>query len=299
MTVLLLGSSGYLGSAIQKKLKAKNVKFLSPSKFDCNLEIPGSLINFISRNAGEVKISKIINCAVYQRTGDRLISEKDNIFIKNTLINNSIIEFYYFSKKRPELISIGASCAFSMDGNNQNYFAGNLNSNVEPFALPKRHFAHAIKHLSDISKFNWNIFVPGTLIGAGEQLDTTKKHFVNGAIYRAVLAQKTQKKFTQFGDMSAIREVTNVETFAEEILENDYCKNTIINTKNTVRVRVGQIYDWIERNFNELKFVQGTTNFEAQKSKLLNDYNESYANTDWLDEQLHKLVRYYKSQLDV
>ena len=299
MTILLLGSSGYLGSVIQKKLEARGVNLLSPSKRECNLEAPGSLINFINKNAADAKITRIINCAVYQKTGDRLLIEQDDIFLKNTLINNSIIEFYYFSKKKPDLISIGASCAYSFNQNGQNYFSGNLNSNVEPFAIPKRHLAHAIKHLSRSHNIGWNVFVPGTLIGPGEQLDITKKHFVNGAIYRAVLAQETQKEFTKFGDMMAIRELSNVETFADEILANHQCTNTIVNSKNTFKVTVGQIYDWIERNFNKLKIVQGNTKFNAQKSKLLNNRIESHADIKWLDNQLFDLVKYYKGQMHV
>ena len=97
----------------------------------------------------------------------------------------------------------------------------------------------------------------------------------------------------------AIRELSNVETFADEILANHQCTNTIVNSKNTFKVTVGQIYDWIERNFNKLKIVQGNTKFNAQKSKLLNNRIESHADIKWLDNQLFDLVKYYKGQMHV
>ena len=204
MKVLLLGEGGYLGRKVLTELTKLGCKTVAPRRAECDLEQPRSLLNFV-RKYGHFDL--VVNCAVFQLTGDSLVTNQSEIFIKNTKINQNFLELVSAVKRKMHIVTVGASCAFSTENGSPNYFNGAFHPSVACFASTKRQLAQI---LSFNDHHSWAVFVPGTLIGPGEQLAPSKKHFFNGTIFRAsrTLKYKTVP-FEVFGNMSAVREVSS------------------------------------------------------------------------------------------
>ncbi len=302
MQILLLGGSGYLGAEVKSELIMRKFDVTSPSRQECNLTKSKSLVTFLR---SKQKFDVIINCAVFQKTGDYLVNNASEIILENTLINASIAEAFYSKEFKFHLITIGASCAFSNYNNVSNYFVGEFHQSVESFALTKRHLAQLLS-IHDPKMFRWTILVPGTLVGPGEQLDSQKKHFFNGTIFRFVNYQYNRNPtFSIFGDMSAERDLATVNSVANDIVNHlDTLQGGIINLKSNFRIKVGQLYESIEKLFGDMDHVvDEDTNFKAQEKKsvsLLVDAD--LTNTDALENQnfrnlVLKTQNYYRRSL--
>lgn len=270
--LLVLGGAGYLG---RKFINAcsRDFEILAPTRRELDLACEES----ISRYCGKLTaVATIVNFAVYQKTGDHLVDSFTEILCRNHVINSGVHSLWkrFFSGAR--MISMGASCAYSADKKKsdfEGYTTGKLSASVESFALSKRQFAIFCDVQRKRFGMKYSIIIPGTLFGPGEQLDSSKKHFVNGALYRAAYcAVNLGRPFEVFGDMQAVRDLSIIDNVVSQI--RNVVKDggpELINLEADYRVSVGQVYAVIEELLNtSLRFVRVETSFVAQKFKSIN-----------------------------
>lgn len=302
MKVLLLGSSGYLGKLLTNLLPS-NIELLSPRKDELNLYNPNDLKKFLDSISS---LDCIINCAVHQKTGDHLVKNGLQIYRDNMLINSSIANAIFLSKYPFQFITIGASCAYSHYAGKANYFTGDIHDSVRYFAYPKRNLAQTLS-LYESKLKSWTVLVPGTLVGPGEQLNTSKKHFFNGTIYRAAkYSSKKLSTFGVFGDMDAVRDLSVADEVVKKIIELVNCPvNGIVNIDADYRIKVGQLYEIINDSIVNIdKFEYQKTKFKAQKEKsspikVLNDFSkESSINDKKFINLIERTYQYYMDSIN-
>tara|TARA_B100000989_G_C19524420_1_gene465986 strand:+ start:1646 stop:2572 length:927 start_codon:yes stop_codon:yes gene_type:complete len=266
--ILILGGSSYLGKNFINLYKNK-LKLFYPTKKKLNLLNIESINKYFKKNS--LKIDIILNFSVYQKTGEHLINEKKNIIIKNSILNSNILYLWNVYLKNSKMISMGASCAYSSKDNINSYFHGTLHNSVEHYAIQKRYFAKMCKNLNQKNNMKYLILVPGTLIGAGEQMDLSKKHFFNGALLRAAIYKNNKsKKYDLYGNRNITRELSDVSYVSKFIYKKlNFKKSKVINIMPDFRINLGQFYDYICK---ELQIKSTITNkrqkFKAAKEKM-------------------------------
>lgn len=268
MRVLLLGAAGYLGSVLKKKLSFRGYDTTFPSKEDCDLTKVDSLVEFLRQNDN---FNVVINCAVFQKTGDNLVNNSKEILLQNMLMNSAFARAFTSEEFDFHFITIGASCAYSKFKGHANYLVGELHESVKCFAAPKRNLVEML-HICDPLANRWSLVVPGTLVGPGEQLDHEKKHFFNGTLYRAAMCNlKDNGEFEIYGDMKAVRDLSLVDNVANEITNIlASAKSGIIGLMPDFRITVGQLYDSIDASIIDLdRGMFRETVFKAQTKKVI------------------------------
>lgn len=301
--ILILGGTGYLGQKLVNDLQKSKYTIYNPNRSTLNLEsntIDSAYLESVLNN-----IDIIINCAVYQLTGDNLIRNKSQIEDRNYKINESIIEIFKLSESNTKLITIGASCAYSCVHGKTSYDEGPLHPSVQAFAAPKRRLSQDLRNLNSKTGQHYSILVPGTLVGPGEQLDESKKHFFNGTIFRYVkYIKRTENDFKKFGNMDAVRELTNIKTFSDYIVEN--CQHLPLGINNIIpdyRIKVEQLYDYLISLSGPSKVVDSKTKFLAveQKSHKVDVVEDLSNNHDFKDSSIRDLinqtVNYYENRM--
>ena len=300
MNILLLGANGYLGKFIKNYLDERDCNVIAPAKTEVDLRIPGELTRY-SKNS--CQFDRVINCAVFQRTGDALIAQSEEVFLQNSQINSNIIDFLISSNYPIIFDTVGASCAYSNKTGSLDYFDGSIDLSVQAFANPKRQLAIALQHLSKEKGHTCRVFVPGTLVGPGEQLDLAKKHFVNAIILRAARSISENSPLEKFGNMQAIREVSLVENVAKFIIDYNtggFCVKKILPD---FRIKVGQIYDFLEDTFPMLLTRAAATNFNAKIDKTISEEvvldltSQKIQNSEELSNIITNSFSYYSEKL--
>ncbi len=267
MKILLLGASGYLGNNLKSDLLSLGHLVLCPTRMQLNLYEGESLIDFVKSNG---PFDRIINCAVYQKTGDALTVNGNMIYLLNSIINFNIIKLLLNINYTIQFDTIGASCAFSVFDNELNYFDGPLHDSVKGFALTKRQMAIALNCLKIDRGHECRIFVPGTLIGPSEQLDIEKKHFFNGTIFRAANSIINNEDFAKFGDMNAERELSCVRSVSQLISNSCDYSELLIKIQPDYKIKVGQLYSYLQSKYSSLKIKNADTLFKGVSTKSAN-----------------------------
>ena len=153
--ILILGGTGYLGQKLINDLQKSQYTIYNPNRVTLNLE--SNTIDSVYLESVLNNIDVIINCAVYQLTGDELIRNKSQIEDRNYKINESIIEIFKHSESNTKLITIGASCAYSSVDGKASYYEGPLHPSVQAFAGPKRQLGQDLRNLSDKTGQHYSI----------------------------------------------------------------------------------------------------------------------------------------------
>lgn len=306
MNILILGSSGYLGKKLKNVLSNGNNTIVSPTRKEVDLTNTSRLVEFVNDYPN---FDVIYNCAIFQKTGDSLVSEKNRVFLENTLINASYINLLQTIQYSVHFITIGASCAFSKNENEVNdfYLDGTLHPSVRCFANPKRQLALSLEALSKLYGHTYNILVPGTLIGPGEQLDLSKKHFFNGTLYRAAISIKQNKPMMQFGDMDAIRQLSTIDEVVKSIVPQKKQLDKLVVLKPDLTIKVGQIYEYLNQIYPDLKFIPCNTSFLAQRSKTIGisfqeqeqEIKSNLFNNQIFEKSVKETLEYYMENINV
>jgi nucleoside-diphosphate-sugar epimerase len=300
MNILLLGGTGYLGRFVLNSLIKQNISVSSPSRQECDLKNADALINYFN-DFGPFDI--VINCAVYQKTGDLLVKDAKKIFRNNTKINNTFLFFLEKVAQPLHFVTLGASCAVSSTKKGENYFDGPIHPSVACFAAPKRQLAQ-ILNFDENNNHTWAVILPGTLIGPGEQINPDKKHFFNGAIYRAVKSKsKKDTTFEIFGNMDASRELSSVSLVAAEVVRLALKQETgIIPLQPDFLISVGQLFDYLINNvLLTADHSMKETSFNAQTKKTIGmavKYNLTGQNLSEhlpFEEIVQKTISYYEA----
>jgi len=303
MRVLLLGSTGYLGSVLKNKLSFGGYDITCPTREDCDLTKVDSLVGFLRQNDN---FNFVINCAVFQKTGDNLVNNSKEILMQNMLMNSVFARAFSSKEFNFHFITIGASCAYSKYKGHANYLVGEHHESVKCFAVPKRNLVEVLS-ICDPMSTRWSLVVPGTLVGPGEQLDDEKKHFFNGTLYRAAMSTlKGNEEFEIFGNMNAVRDLSLVDNVANEIINILVSvKFGIIDLMPDFRITVGQLYESIDASIINLdKGMFRETEFKAQTKKAIgaavrkNLVGANVLSDSEFNEVIMKTYKYYIKSLN-
>src|SRR5438477_11402509 len=107
MTVLVTGSSGFLGTALCRRLNERGDRVIALNSRNCDLTKADSLSRF-----DDLKYHRIYHLAAWTGAGDFCRKHPGEQWFINQQINTNVLTFWQAQQPQAKLISIGTSCSY-------------------------------------------------------------------------------------------------------------------------------------------------------------------------------------------
>jgi len=264
-TVLVLGSSGLVGSSLNRVLnKSQKVNnLISSTRADTDLFSLEQTKNLIEKTQPDV----LINAAA--KVGGILANDtyRTSFIIDNLKINTNILESC-IEYKNIKIINLGSSCIYPLNAKNpikeEYIMSGKLEPTNSPYAMAKL----ASIEIADsmIKEFGHNIIniMPTNLYGPNDNFSNEGSHVIPGLINRMHNAKKNNaNEFFIWGSGKPLREFLYVDDLSDSIeflLDKELSEN-ILNVGSSREI---SIYDLALLIKSVLKF-DGELKFDNTK----------------------------------
>jgi GDP-L-fucose synthase len=214
--ILVLGSTGLVGSAILSRLKQMKYKnLLYPNRKQLDLFNYTKTLNFIKK-----KKPKYVFLAAAHVGGVKANNEKRAEFIsKNLLIQHTVIHTSYLSGVK-NLLFIGSSCVYpnsiKRPISEKDLLSGYLEQTNEPFAVSKIAGIKMCESYSRQYKLKYFTLMPCNIYGPGDHYNLTTSHFLPAMLKKIhLLKNNTSKTLHLWGNGKPKREVLFSRDFAD------------------------------------------------------------------------------------
>ncbi len=287
MKVLILGSKGFLGSALRSKLS--NIKKYKVFQISKSLNI--NLVNYDKSYSHIRKINPdvIVNCAGYGLSLN-YISRYPSSILKNDLaIHLNVYKVAEKLKKKPKIINILCNCSYPGGKKIQKESEWDSNKVHNSVYVPGN--IHRLRQIISKASFEENKIksinlLIGGLFGPGDHLNENRLHAFDGIIYRMTNAKKKKLKiFKVFGSGKPVREWIYIDDVVKAIIIALKINDPILNPINITNNFTLSINDIAKK----VKFL---LNYDG---KILNDLN--YKDGDLIkkmDKQSSNFKKYFK-----
>lgn len=241
----ILGSTGFLGQNLTKKLKGQNVDYVEGSRrIGVDARDVDSLNNWIYRN----RITHIINLAA--ECGGIGLNQKEpaKLWLATTQITSAVLEACRINSIK-KLVQLGTVCSYGSDTptpfkesdlmkygfpeeTNSGYGVAKLNA---LFGAQTYHKQYGL---------NINYLTPVNLYGPHDHFNLNNSHVVPAIIRKIIEAKKNNTQITIWGDGSASREFFYVEDCCEAIiltLNSAKSDPEPINLGNGIEIQIKQL----------------------------------------------------------
>lgn len=274
MKVLVLGSTGLVGSSVSRKFKENSFfkEVITTTRSDLDLFDQSKVKNFIN----ETKPDFIVNAAA--KVGGILANDtyRADFILENLKINVNLLEAVIpFNKTK--VVNLGSSCIYPLNAKNpikeEYIMTGVLEKTNSPYAMAK---LTAIELGNSISyQYGHKIvnLMPTNLYGPNDNFDDKNSHVIPGLMGRMHNAKlANQNNFEVWGTGEPLREFLYVDDLADAIffiIENDI-NDDLINIGSGEEISIK----------NLVNILKETVNYEG----------EIYFNSDYPDGNPRKLL---------
>ena len=263
MKILLLGSTGWIGSNIQKQ--RPDWAWTNIHSDVCDLEdekLTASL-------QGDYDV--IIHSAGFFGGLPFNNKHKENILLRNDKMNNNICKMVARLKPK-KFIVVSSACVYPPHGNKtlRESMVGpvDFHPSVKYSALAKLNLFDLVKAMN----IDFEYLIVSNAYGPGEHTDLEKSHFIGSLITKI---KDNQNKLKMFGTGIGVRDYIYIEDVAEAICK--YCEllhttNSITNISNGQGISVKEITEKLLAYSNkELVVEWGIEKDDGVKYKVLDN----------------------------
>lgn len=258
--IFVAGSSGMVGSAIVRKLKATgydNLVLTSSKSLD--LRNQSSTERFFDREKPEyvflaaAKVGGIMANNTYRA----------DFLYENLMIESNVIHLSFVHKVK-KLLFLGSSCIYPKMApqplKEDTLLSGFLEPTNEPYAIAK---IAGIKLCESYRRQYGSDFIsvmPTNLYGPNDNYDLSNSHVVPALIRKFIEAKETGKPFVEiWGTGSPLREFLHVDDLAEAcmFLMKSYSEEQFINVGSGIEISIKDLALLVKEltNYNgELRF---------------------------------------------
>lgn len=210
--LLLLGSTGLIGSAILKLLDSKSLN--APKREELDLLNQEEVDQYFNKNSFDTVI-----CAAGV-TGGILANKKNQskFMLENLIIQNNVISSAHkYGVKN--FIFFASSCIYPISEHailEESLLTGQIEKTSEGYALAKIAGLKLIEKIrSDFSK-NFITLIPPSVFGPNDNFDLDSAHVLSATVARLYKAKKSQDKvYRVWGKGDAKREFLYVDDLAK------------------------------------------------------------------------------------
>jgi GDP-L-fucose synthase len=300
----ILGSTGFLGTNLTKKLDEYNIKYVGGSrKLGVDARDINSLNNWIIRE----NITKIINLAA--ECGGIGLNSKEpaKLWLATTQITSTVLEVCKIHKIQ-KLIQLGTVCCY---GNNtpipfkEEYLMkyGFPEETNSAYGMSKLNAMFGAQAYHKQYGLNINYVLPVNLYGPHDHFDLENSHVVPALIKKMIDAKINNTPIIIWGDGSASRELFYVEDCCEAlilILNSHKSDPEPINLGSGTETRIKELAEILKTliNFNN-EIIWDTSKPNGQLKRCLDVSKSkelfSFTPKTSLVDGLIRTINYYKS----
>lgn len=281
--ILILGSSGLVGSSLNQYLSTnEEYKIIPSTRKDTDL-FKSAEINELLKNS---QPDFVINAAA--KVGGILFNNTSRVefLLENLKINMNLLE-ELIPYKNTKLINLGSSCIYPLNAKNpikeDAFMDGKLEPTNSPYAIAK---ITAIELSRNISKQYGNKIInlmPTNLYGPNDRFDDNKSHVIPGLIHKLHKAKISKKpSFSVWGTGKPKREFLYVEDlsrFVNFVIKNNV-EDDLINVGSGVEISIKDLAFKIKKIIGyEGKLIFDKSKPDGNPRKLLD--NKIIRNLGW------------------
>ena len=240
--VLVLGSSGLVGSSILTLLKSRKIPCVGLTRSDCDLRDAAQTRVSLE----QVKPSKIILAAA--KVGGILANQSKPVdfLLENLQIQLNVISAAHASSV-DQLIFLGSSCIYPRNAAQpileSSLLTDKLESTNEPYAIAKIAGIKLCQSFNRQYGTDFRCLMPTNLYGPNDNFDPNQSHVIPGLINKFVTATSANaNKVELWGTGVALREFLHVDDMAKAclaVMETDKNRYHSLTSDGEIHINVG------------------------------------------------------------
>jgi len=270
MEVLVTGATGFLGTALCRRLQSASKNVLQLNSKNADLTRQGSL----EKVTDGKKFDVIFHLAAWTQAGDFCLYHPGEQWVINQQINTNVLAWWHQFQPQAKLIAMGTSCSYSpeLELVESNYMAGQPIDSLYTYAMTKRMLYAGLGALNKQFGLNYLCLVPSTLYGPGYHTDGRQMHFIFDLIRKIIRGKLFDEPVILWGDGHQRRELVYVDDFVDITLKlAQLSNNDLINVgageEHSIREFSKLICDHITFDFEKIRF--DTSKYVGAKAKCL------------------------------
>lgn len=304
--LLILGSTGMVGSAVLRraKLLSKKYQILSPNREKLNLFRYDKVKTYLNKHKPDI----VILCAA--KVGGILANStyKADFMYENLTIQNNVISISHDIKVK-KLVFLGSSCIYPRNSKQpikEKYLLNNkLEKTNESYAVAKIAGIKMIEAYNQQYKDNFISIMPTNIYGINDNFHHENSHVVPALISKIFKAsKKNKKKVYLWGTGKPLRDLLFVDDLSDAIffLINNYNSADIINVGSGEEISIRDLSKLIANIIGfkgkiifDKKYPDGTPRKILDNSKIKKlGWKKKYS----LKKGLELTIDWYKHNFD-
>jgi GDP-L-fucose synthase len=270
MNVLITGGTGFLGTALTRRLRSDGHAVISLGSRDADLTQPEPLAAF----SGE-RFDLIYHLAAWTQAGDFCLKHPGEQWIHNQQINTNVLAWWQRYQPQAKLVAMGTSCSYAPDLSliEEEYLNGSPIESLYTYAMTKRMLFVGLRALAAQFGLRYLYLVPSTLYGPGYHTDGRQMHFIFDLIRKLLAAKAGGPPAVLWGDGHQNRELIYIDDFVDAAVRlTATVENDIINVgsgeEQSIRDFATAICTIVRYNSSRVKY--DSAKYVGARSKVLN-----------------------------
>jgi GDP-L-fucose synthase len=269
MRILVTGATGFLGTALCRRLRAEGHAVQPLGSREADLRRADALEPY-----NQSSYDCIYHLAAWTQAGDFCLHHPGEQWIINQQINTHVLAWWQRAQPQAKLIAMGTSCAYAPDQplREDQYMLGAPIDSLFTYAFTKRMLYAGLLALHRQYGLRYLCLVPSTLYGPGYHTDQRQMHFIFDLIRKILRGQATGEPVVLWGDGHQQRELVYLDDFVEIALRlSASCDNELVNIgageEYSIRHFARLICDQVAYPFDRVRF--DPTRYVGARSKCL------------------------------
>ena len=303
--VLILGSTGLVGSNLYKKYREKypDSDLLTPKRYTLDLEDRSQVIGYFIKNKPDV----VFMCAAKVGGIKANNDYKADFITSNLKIQTNVIEACHLSDVK-KLVFLGSSCIYPKNSKipiKEDYLmTGHLESTNDAYAIAKIAGIKMCQSYNQQYGRDYISVMPCNLYGPGDNFDLNTSHVLPALIRKFHEAKKNNLKEVEvWGTGKPMREFMYAEDLAEALiyLSENYSSPEIINVGTGEDVTISDLCNIISDVVGYEGKIRFNTDYPDGTYRKVMDVTRIFE-TGWrpshtIEEGIKKTYEYYKNTI--